>query len=231
MLGHFMRFLWEVVNNWAGYATGGLILATLGFRYAWKDKQIPSRVTLWLSPVFLVMALFKAWDEQYSKVIGQIASLESSTAMPVFAGDPFPIGKKASVYLVWHNYGPSDAVHGRHSAKPYVLSNDDAASQKKMIDDWKSRVESEFARSPGDPIFHANTDRQIPISTEETVTKDLHDYLLTGERQHLFLVSAVRFEDGAGKHEAHACLELRGLSGQGLNWQACRDYVTPIDIP
>jgi hypothetical protein len=79
--------------------------------------------------------------------------------------------------------------------------------------------------------IQASTDRRIGVSSDEIVDNALHRSLFSGAPPNLFAISAVRFTDGAGDHEAHACFELRGINVQGLNWRECQGYVTTVDIP
>ncbi len=164
---------------------------------------------------------------------GQRADLDVAS-VPVrvaFQGDPFPVGYPAHLNIVWHNYGPGNAANGRHVSKIFILPADDIDSQKKMIEEWKRFATTKLAESPGDPLFHANTDRNAGASSDEIVDSALHNSLWLGQPQHLFIVSLVQFTDGAGDHEAHACKELTGIRAQELNWLECPVYVTPVDIP
>jgi hypothetical protein len=60
------EFVWAVVNNWAGYFTGGMIVATITLYFMWRDKPMGRTIGLTLSALFLFMAFFKAWKEQRS---------------------------------------------------------------------------------------------------------------------------------------------------------------------
>lgn len=63
-------FLWSIINNWAGYATGGLIMALVFFGQTWSKKWKPSKKLLKsLCMIFLVLAIFQSWDEQYTAAI------------------------------------------------------------------------------------------------------------------------------------------------------------------
>jgi hypothetical protein len=58
----------SVVNNWAGYSTGGLIIALLWLRSVlqpnWKASK---RFGLTLISLFLFLASFQAWREQHQR--------------------------------------------------------------------------------------------------------------------------------------------------------------------
>jgi hypothetical protein len=63
-LSEILEFVWAVINNWAGYATGGLIVATVSFYLVWNDKPMARNVALVLSALFLLMAFFRAWRDK-----------------------------------------------------------------------------------------------------------------------------------------------------------------------
>jgi hypothetical protein len=71
-----LEFAWAVVNNWAGYATGGLVVATFWLFFVWKDKQMPRTLGFTLAGIFLLMAFFKAWKEQRQNVRSRDADIE-----------------------------------------------------------------------------------------------------------------------------------------------------------
>ncbi len=85
-----LSFLWAVINSWAGYATGGLVVATFGLYFVWKDKPMPKAIGLSLAAVFLLMACYKAWkeqrdttstrDSQIADLRGEIESLKKAIA-------------------------------------------------------------------------------------------------------------------------------------------------------
>jgi hypothetical protein len=73
------RFLWVVINNWAGYATGGLIVATCSLYFLSKDKPMPRIVGFVLSGIFLLLAFYKAWHVQHEEVLRLQAELDATT--------------------------------------------------------------------------------------------------------------------------------------------------------
>jgi hypothetical protein len=64
-VSEFGRFWWAVFNNWAGYSTGGIIVATVAFWHILRDVPISRQLGLGLAVVFLCMAFFKAWRDEY----------------------------------------------------------------------------------------------------------------------------------------------------------------------
>ena len=54
------QFVGAVINNWAGYSTGGIIVAAVAFWRALRNIPVSQKVLLTLAAVFFVIALFKA---------------------------------------------------------------------------------------------------------------------------------------------------------------------------
>src|SRR5438445_363346 len=64
---HIWIFFWAVLDNWAGFFTGGIIIAVVAFWLTWKGKAMTRKFLIGLSICFFVMATYKAWEEQYEK--------------------------------------------------------------------------------------------------------------------------------------------------------------------
>jgi hypothetical protein len=64
MLNDIRNFFWAVINNWAGYITGGLIIAAVTVWFGLKGKTMPRKTLIVLLVLFGLMACFKAWEEQ-----------------------------------------------------------------------------------------------------------------------------------------------------------------------
>jgi hypothetical protein len=67
-MSEFGQFLWAVLNNWAGYATSGLIVASASLYFVARDKPMPKKIGFVLAALFLLMAFFKAWKDQKDAV-------------------------------------------------------------------------------------------------------------------------------------------------------------------
>src|SRR2546421_9728950 len=81
-LSDWLVFLWAVLNNWAGYVTGGIIVALVTTWWnVLKNKPIPRRVLIGLTTVFLVLGVFNAWRAQLQRV----KALEGQEQRPKFA--------------------------------------------------------------------------------------------------------------------------------------------------
>jgi hypothetical protein len=62
------QFVWAVVTNWAGLTTGGVIVALLWLWSTLKQTSIPRKAGIVVALLFLFLAVFNAWREQYKKV-------------------------------------------------------------------------------------------------------------------------------------------------------------------
>src|ERR1700676_1019692 len=74
LLKEIEAFAWAVINGWAGYATGGIIVATIALWHTLRNSPISRRVGIIVAIVFLVMAFVKAWQEQNEKANKKPAS-------------------------------------------------------------------------------------------------------------------------------------------------------------
>jgi hypothetical protein len=57
-------FVWAVINNWAGYTTGGLVVAALWLWSTVRQKPTPQLLAIVVACFFLFVATFNAWREQ-----------------------------------------------------------------------------------------------------------------------------------------------------------------------
>jgi|GEM_PF-3922330 len=111
------RFIWAVATNWAGYSTGGLIIAVVWLWSVWKDKPAPRYSLLILAGVFLFFVFFKAWnDERFvgDELRERMAELTDSkfelSVLSAFVGDED--ANHSHIYLVANlkNLGAPSAV-------------------------------------------------------------------------------------------------------------------------
>jgi hypothetical protein len=58
-------FVWAVITNWAGYATGGVIVALVSLWSLLRKIPPSKKFGVVLALVFLFVALFNAWRDQY----------------------------------------------------------------------------------------------------------------------------------------------------------------------
>jgi hypothetical protein len=65
----FIAFSLDAINNWAGYATGGVIVATIWFWSVLHEQPIRKKFAISLAVLFLYLGCFKAWRDQNANVI------------------------------------------------------------------------------------------------------------------------------------------------------------------
>jgi hypothetical protein len=80
MLADVWQFIIAVSSNWAGYATGGTIVASAWLYYSWKDTAMPRIIALSLCFIFQCMAVFKAWEDKNR----DLELLKAKLAIPEF---------------------------------------------------------------------------------------------------------------------------------------------------
>src|SRR6266496_3760418 len=118
-------FLWAVVNNWAGYTTGGVVVALLWLWSTLKQVPISRKVGIVVASIFLFFAVFNAWREQHNALVELQKRLDTLT-VPKFSGDigysVAPGGKDNQDSLV--------TIQG-------IIKNEGAPS---IIGDWSSEL-------------------------------------------------------------------------------------------
>lgn len=70
---YIWKFIWAVLNNWAGYFTGGIFIAIVTVWFAWRQKTMERKFLKYLLICFLVMAVFKAWKDEYIAATPEMA--------------------------------------------------------------------------------------------------------------------------------------------------------------
>jgi|GEM_PF-5473190 len=75
-IGEIGKFLWAVINNWAGYTTGGLVVALLWLWSTLRQIQISRKIGIAVALVFLFFAIFNAWREKHHQVLQLQQELE-----------------------------------------------------------------------------------------------------------------------------------------------------------
>jgi hypothetical protein len=58
------RFLWAVINNWAGYTTGGVLVALLWLWTTFRQIPLSRKIGIGVAVIFLFFAVFNAWRDQ-----------------------------------------------------------------------------------------------------------------------------------------------------------------------
>jgi archaellum component FlaF (FlaF/FlaG flagellin family) len=64
---HILEFIWSIIDNWAGYFTGGVIIAVITIWLTWKGQVMTRKILILISVCFFLMAIYKAWEQQYER--------------------------------------------------------------------------------------------------------------------------------------------------------------------
>ncbi len=75
-MSDLFSFVWAVINSWAGYATGGLIVALVALWSTLRQKPVPRKLGVVLAIVFLLLAFFHAWRDQLNQKRDLFAKLD-----------------------------------------------------------------------------------------------------------------------------------------------------------
>lgn len=79
LIREFLSFAWSVFYNWAGFATGGVIVALVWFWSVLKKKPPSQKFGLFLAALFLLFAFFTACREQYRNSIAKQQQIDALT--------------------------------------------------------------------------------------------------------------------------------------------------------
>jgi hypothetical protein len=82
LLSEIGEFVWSVVNNWAGYVTGGILIAFLWLWLALRQENVTREVASRLAVAFLVVATFNAWRQKSEA----LSELQKRLATPNLEG-------------------------------------------------------------------------------------------------------------------------------------------------
>jgi hypothetical protein len=146
--------------------------------------------------------------------------------------NPFPLNQKIILSVLWVNRGKSPARQSIPLGKIYILDDVDAATQNAMIKEWRDSYPGQLkdVSVRESPLMFQGIARALYVEGP-VLTEDLARALFVEKNKHLFIISAVTFVDGAGKHESHACQRLIAIEERGgLIWNSAIDYVTQIDL-
>jgi hypothetical protein len=76
VLKEFGEFLWAVATNWAGYTTGGLVVALLWLWSTLRQVPISRKIGTIVAIAFLVLAFFNAWRDKYHDALKTQAKID-----------------------------------------------------------------------------------------------------------------------------------------------------------
>jgi hypothetical protein len=115
-LGELADFLWAVINDWAGYATGGVIVGLVGLWSMLKGIPPSRKFGVTLALTFLFFAFFNAWRERskavqdaqqeaqgLQKKLDDLTKPDLSGTIPVILAAPNPQNNKDSILTLQVN--------------------------------------------------------------------------------------------------------------------------------
>ncbi len=218
--------------------SGGLsiLFAYLGFSkhkiFGLFEKPGLQRKIFWgMALLCFFVASAHIWTTEHKKLISESAYLQG-TATGFYNNSPYRIGFPIKVLHIWRNKLAFPAKVKFIYGGIRLFPNHDITSQTEAIAGFKKQWEKELENNKKSTkefkwIF---MDQPVVIGGDgplltESLWKEIIDL-----RMPLFAVSAVRFTDGSGMHEAHMCQYLSGIIGDKLIWQDCDNYITQVDV-
>jgi len=236
LIRDFFHYIWDLFVQWTGAATGGTIVALAWLWESYSKKSLSPQTRLRLAALFLLMASFFAWRTQYQKATATGAYLQAAAHFhyPIVKNQ-LPKDKPLSFNLDWSNMGSSPAIDPQPGGEVYILPEaaiesdfDGVHAQESMIAEWKKEFEGQLKNTQStevDPVFPGKSQQFLipgPVYTQQ----DIDD--VKKHNKVIFVIGAVRFTDGLGKHEARFCQYLSDLDERSN--RACRSYGKQVDI-
>jgi hypothetical protein len=233
----FFQYLWDLFVQWTGAATGGTIVALAWLWETYTKKTLSRQTRLRLAVLFLLMASFFAWRTQYLKARATGAYLQAAVHVYyTLKNNPLPKDKPLRFYLDWNNIGNSPAIDPQLGGNIYLLGaaaiGSSGIQETTMIAPWKKEYEDKLKDTEmkeGDPVFPGKT-QQFLVSGPDYTQENIDD--VNKHTKVIFVIGAVRFTDGLGKHEARFCQYLSDLDEKNkkVEFSGCRSYVKQVDI-
>lgn len=155
---------------------------------------------------------------------------------------PFKIGEPIEMKIYWENTGYAPATMPVSFAKIYVEDNAQLSTQRKIIDSFKKEYAQILKHARKEyPALHPFDPNPSFINVRgEIFTEELAREFFKNNGNVLYVISAVRFKDAVGLHEAHTCQRTSIIEGihenisafkvTNIDWTYCREYVSPVDI-
>jgi hypothetical protein len=225
MVGFLSAFVIDYVSLMSGIAS--LLLTVIGLRQSEASRKKWFRGA---ALICFVIASARVWTTEHRKVLGQTAFLDASVE-PFWPKQSFPANETLTLNLTWEDLGAGPATKTRKAAKIYVLDAVNNQAEDRAIQDWKSYwKEVQSTATPEETVdLYPHKPRSIiaegPRLTEQTARDVFIDNVKT-----IAVIGAIRFTDGAGEHEGHACKWLNALQQTKAVWSDCHSYVTQVDI-
>jgi hypothetical protein len=216
-LRDMVLFLWSVLNNWAGYATGGVIVALVWLWSTLRQKPPSRNVGIGLAIFFLFFAFFNAWRDQYVKVLNQITFIQiTSPALAGLGGQPattshveFVEGIVPKVMFVQTINGDYPAIDTVASAGIEIYDLGKAFdpmtfhSTKEIEDAVWNRFISDYDKL-GPKTWQPHDRAILAASLNRTLAKEEADGL-TSHTKLMYVLARASWSDGAGRHEQRFC--------------------------
>ncbi len=194
-----------------------------------KNPEIQRKIYWTLALLCFLFASVRIWTNEHRMLISEHAYLQGRATGFYDYNKPFAMGQPIAVLVTWKN-------KLSFPAKPqliYTGVNVLPSNEAEAIEQFKKKWAQELANSQDSKKEFQWIFMDQPMTTGVVNGPILTESMwkrISESQMPLLIISAIRFKDGAGLHEAHMCQYLSQMIGDKLIWGDCNSYITQIDI-
>jgi len=237
-------FFFALSKDWITLMSGifSVIFAILAhishkrIRQFFGKEENQRRIFWGMALLCFFFASVRVWTDEHKKSMSETAYLQGK-AKGVY-DEPFIVNNPLRVSVEWTNVGHSPAQKPIPYIQGYVASNCGTKCQQTAIDMFKTEYAEELKKVNNKEyrwLFPGQTVAVVQDNTSNVaVLTDQLKQQIQNKEKTLFAISAIRFEDASGVHDAHVCCYLQDIIYKGdrviYGWNYCDQYTTQIDI-
>jgi hypothetical protein len=138
----------------------------------------------------------------------------------------FDPGSRIEINAYFANSGTADADHAIGFGVAYITQDATDATEKKIIADYKGRLQKAVFDSAGVIPADGKTEFWFTSRSDQAITVDDMNKLNLGQ-QFLYYVASLTWTYPAGSHYMHICRRFQPpgtLTGGPVIWQFCQEY-------
>jgi len=234
-------YLYAVSGHWL-FSFGGIVLVAFALYEKYLHKITPSRWFWGLAALCIFVATFQAWSDEHEKRKEDAVYLIPEEPLLVPGGVPnapvwFSVGKPPQVGILWGVFGKSPALHIRIDVACYIEDDTAPSFQEstinKFVEEWANLKVIPGAEYPN--LFPGGHRLGGTCHSEDIISEEMRSDIATGNKI-VYVLSAARFNDSTGEHEAHACKWLETHLSDSkeffgtVAWHECNNYTAQVDI-
>jgi hypothetical protein len=190
---------WAVINNWAGYATGGVIVALAWLWSTFRQKPTSKKFGIGIALVFLCAALFNAWRDQYQKTYPGLR-----LTIDEWAIGQMDFVNSGNLALLGTGAFSEVTATVRNLGNPSIADN---WSFSMSVPDQQNSINGklvDYNPPPKDPIVISGD----PISVDKFLFKLTKSVIPTGDKRQGLLLFFIPDKSRGELEKAHAVMTL-----------------------